>query len=231
MTIENDWAITCSRYVAFIDIMGFKDMVARMQHNEVYEMMKKIDRSRKHVEKVDWLKTKSLLAKSTTYSDSIIVYSKDDSYEALDFLISTVAGLTNYLFIEGVPHKGALAFGIMTLDTENSIFFGQPLIDAYLLQEEINFYGVLIHATVEQELVNSKKKMPPFTHRHLCPLKSGSAQHATIYPMHARLKDHEEFGEDYLKLIESVENLRLKTSGHLRKYIDNTEAYLKTLIN
>ena len=230
MIMENDWTVTCNRYVAFLDIMGFKDMVARMAHAEVYEMMKKIDKSRKHVESVDWLKTKSFLAKSTTYSDSIIVYSKDESYEAFDFLVSTVAGQTNYLFLEGVPHKGALAFGMITLDSENSIYFGQPLIDAYLLQEEINFYGILMHASVEQELATKSKKMPAFTKQYLCPLKSGNANHYTIYPMHAKQKDDPKYGAGYTKLIDSINKLRFKTSGHLRKYIDNTEAYLKSII-
>jgi hypothetical protein len=229
MNMENDWTVTCNRYVAFLDIMGFKDMVTRMTHDEVYEMMKKIDKSRKHVENVDWLKTKLFLAKSTTYSDSIIVYSKDESYEAFDFLVSTVAGLTNYLFLEGVPHKGALAFGMMTLDTENSIYFGQPLIDAYILQEEINFYGVLMHASVEQELSTKTKKMPMFTKHYLCPLKSGNANHYTIYPLYATQKNSPKYEADYTKLIDSINKLRLKTSGHLRKYIDNTEIYLKGL--
>jgi len=229
--MEKDWSVTCKRYVAFIDIMGFKDMVARMAHNDIYEMMKKIDKSRKLAENIDWLKNNSLLAKSTTYSDSIIVYSKDESYEAFDFLVSTVAGLANRLFVEGIPHKGSIAFGIMTLDIENSIYFGQPLIDAYLLQEEINFYGILLHSSVEQEIAFKNSKMPLFTEEYLCPLKSGNATHFTVYPIHAKSKDRPKFETQYVELIDSIKKFRLRTSGHLRKYIDNTEAYLKTLVN
>ena len=41
-----DWEITTDRYVAFIDIMGFKDMVARSTHDEIYQMMKEIDKAK-----------------------------------------------------------------------------------------------------------------------------------------------------------------------------------------
>ncbi len=39
---ESAWEVTAARYVAYFDIMGFKDMVLRISHNEIYEMMKKI---------------------------------------------------------------------------------------------------------------------------------------------------------------------------------------------
>jgi len=227
-----DWNITANRFVVFIDIMGFKDLVARSTHDEIYTQMKRIDEKIKHVQEVDWLKDfKKNLVHSTTYSDSIILYSKDETFEAFDFLVSTTAGLINYLFLEGVPFKGAMAFGTMTLDTQKSIFFGQPLIDAYLLQEEINFYGILFHSSVDKNLEVNKKEWPPFTSLYLCDLKAGSAKHMTIYPMHARQKDDEEYGEQYLELLNAVNKLRYNTSGHLRKYIDNTEKYLLEVSN
>lgn len=231
MKTENDWPVTTHRYVAYIDIMGFKDMITRLSHNEVYEMMKKIDDIKNHMESVDWVESNSKLVKTTTYSDSIIVYSKDSSYESFDFLVSTISGLTNNLFVEGIPFKGAFAFGMMTLDTEKSIFFGQPLIDAYLLQEEIYFYGVLFHATVETEIENNNLNWPPFIEPYLCNLKAGTANHRTIYPLYAKQKDDEKYNKNYEELIKGINKLRLKTSGHLRQYIDNTEKYLSHILS
>jgi len=225
-----DWIVTTKRYVGFLDIMGFKDMVARLPHDAIYEMMKKIDRQRKFAESIEWKGLPKNLVKTTTYSDSIIIYSKDDNYESLDSLISSIATLTHYLFLENIPHKGALAFGTMTLDTENSIFFGQPLIDAFLLQEEIQFYGVLIHATVEKEMNDRKFQTPLFIRNYLCKLKNGLAKHLTIYPIHARIVN-EKYTDRSIKLFESISRLRLNTSGHLRKYVDNTEAYLEEIKN
>ncbi len=133
------WKTTCKRYVGYIDIMGFKDMVARMSHEEIYDIMKDIGEARRDNETMDLSHREKKLVSTTSYSDSIIVYSKDDSFEALDTFVDTMAGLSQDLIGDRVPFKGAIAFGLMTLDTENSIFFGQPLIDSYLLQEEILF--------------------------------------------------------------------------------------------
>lgn len=167
--MKENWDITAARYVVYLDIMGFKDLVSRTKHEAIYEMMKKINERKQFNSKVNWGKTNSELVKTTTYSDSIMIYSKDDSYESLYSTICTTSGLTNDLLTEGIPHKGALAFGIMTLDTQNSIFFGQPLIDAFLLEGEINFYGILVHgsAEIKIDVFNTGKKTFPFLN-HIC---------------------------------------------------------------
>jgi hypothetical protein len=150
----SDWPKTANRYVAYIDIMGFKDMVLRESHSEIHEMMLKIGQYIKDSEEVQWNKATSKLIKTTYYSDSIIIYSKDDSFYSLDSFICTVAAFTHALLAESIPHKGAVAFGLMTLDTDNSIFFGQPLIDAYILQEELD----LVIIPLEVPTVYWKKK-------------------------------------------------------------------------
>lgn len=229
-TLDTAWGITCKRYVAFIDIMGFKDLVARNNHEDIYTLMKKMHHRRKMAENIQWGQASSKLVTTTTYSDSIIMYSKDDTYNSMYSLICAVSALTNDLLIDGIPHKGAVAFGILTLDHENSIFFGQPLIDAYLLQEEINFYGIIMHGTAEEEL-NSHKKVMPFTKYYSCPFKVGYSNHLTIHPIFLDTSTPEKFEEQRKGLFNSVKKFRFKTSGHLRKYIDNTDEYLKAMDN
>lgn len=220
---QNKWNPTDYRYVGYIDIMGFKDMVARSSHDEIYQMMRKIEERRKFSENIKWGDTDSKLVRTTTYSDSIMVYSKDSSYESLRSFVCTIASLTSDLFLMEIPHKGAFSFGEMTLDTENSIFFGQPLIDAYLLQDEINFYGIVAHSSAEKAM--SKNKSMTWTADYLCPFKNGASNHLIIYPMSVYLwkdstKDQIKMHND---LFLSLKKLRHITSGHLRKYIDNTE--------
>lgn len=226
---ESDWAITANRYVAYFDIMGFKDMVLRISHDEVYKMMKKIDENIKEKASINWKGQTSKIIKTTNYSDSIIIYSKDDTKISLSSFICTVSAFTNDLLTEGIPHRGAVAFGKMTLDDVNSIFFGQPLIDAYLLQEELEFYGVIAHATIENEIEEKHKTDKiPFMRNYLCNLKKGNSLHLTIIPAFLIVASPKAqiFSED---LLASCRKMRLKTSGHLRKYIDNTELYLKTI--
>lgn len=228
-SVKNDWAITCNRYVGYIDIMGFKDLVLKHTHAEIYKMMKKIEDCQNLNENVQWGKIEKKLVATTNYSDSIMIYSKDNSFDSLKAFSCTISGIIDDLLSEKIPFKGAIAFGTMTLDIDKSIFFGQPLIDSYLLQEELYFYGVVVHATAEKEILKNKSNTEKlFFTNYLCPLKTGSSYHWTIHPLTA---DHtcndKEFIAEYKKLKSSVNKLRFRTSGHLRKYIDNTEQYLE----
>jgi hypothetical protein len=224
--VKDVWPITANRFVAYIDIMGFKDMVARMSHLEIYEIMKKIEFTKSLYAKIDWQKDKINLVKTTNYSDSIMIYSKDESYDAAYSFLATVSAIETDLLQEGIPHKGAVAFGQMTLDWGKSIFFGQSLIDAYQLQEELYFYGIIIHASAEG-IIESQKLMD-FVHNYLCPLKNGYSKHLTVEPLLPSSKDPQ-YQKNVDDLFDSIKKLRYKTSGHLRQYIDNTEKYLKSV--
>lgn len=237
---EKEWKETINRYVGYIDIMGFKDLVIRSTHNEIYKMMKKIELNRKKNVEINWgysgdnsEEAIPELVKTTNYSDSIIIYSKDDSYDSLYSFLCVVAGLSSDLFMEGIPHKGAFAFGTMTLDITNSIFFGQPLIDAYLLEGELNFYGVVGHATAEKEInTHQENKQLVFLKDYLCPFKNGSSIHLTIYPLYSHPSSNNQpadatFRKHQKALLDAIKKLRYGTSGYLRKYVDNTEQYLK----
>lgn len=220
------WEISTKRYVGIVDIMGFKDMLSRLSHNEVYELMKKTSKSVSSVQSVFSVDYESdanfdINVTMMLYSDSIMIYSRDDHQHSLENLIASISTLSESLFSDGIPHKGAIAFGQMTLDFDNSIFFGQPLVDAYLLQEELKFYGIAVHGSVEKnEDVFDDESIIEYN----CPFKTGSAKHLTIAP---GVSLSEEFDEKTIvALIEKVSELRKDTSGSLRKYIDNTLDYL-----
>ena len=51
---ETPWEVTTERYVAFIDIMGFKNMVERSTHEQIYKMMISIDEDIKHNTSIEW---------------------------------------------------------------------------------------------------------------------------------------------------------------------------------
>lgn len=220
------WETSTNRYVGFVDIMGFKDMLTRLSHNEVYELMKKVSKSVSVVQSVFSVDYESetdfdINVKMMLYSDSIMIYTKDEQKHSLENLIASISTLSDSLFSDGIPHKGAIAFGKMTLDFDNSIFFGQPLVDAYLLQEELKFYGIAIHGTAEknQDIFDDESII-----EYNCQFKNGSAKHLTIAPGVSLSEDFEEKTVD--NLIEKVNKLRVNTSGSLRKYIDNTIDYL-----
>lgn len=220
------WEISTNRYVGIVDIMGFKDMLSRLSHNEVYELMKKTSKSVSSVQSVFSVDYESgsdfdINVTMMLYSDSIMIFTRDDHQHSLENIIASISTLSESLFSDGIPHKGAIAFGQMALDFDNSIFFGQPLVDAYLLQEELKFYGIAVHGSVEKkDVVFDDESIIEYN----CPFKTGSAKHLTIAP---GVSLSAEFDENTIDtLIQKVSKLRKDTSGSLRKYIDNTLDYL-----
>lgn len=49
--------------------------------------------------------------------------------------------------------KGAIAQGRITCDIPKQLFFGHALIDAYLLEENIHYNGILVDRTAENSVI------------------------------------------------------------------------------
>ncbi|KAB2868334.1 MAG: hypothetical protein F9K37_10525 [Bacteroidales bacterium] len=223
------WRVTCKRFVGFLDIMGFKDRVMRDSHKKVYDLMKKISNYANFNSNIEWNPANKNLIRTTLYSDSIIIYSKDEEPDSLHAIVCTISGLTEDLLKEGIPFKGALSFGNMSVDMKNSIFFGQPLIDAYLLQEEVNFYGTIIHGSAQQ--IIEEYNRVSFIHEYNCLLKKGRNKHLTIGPMSFFIENDEVADSDNEEILNSIHQIRFTASGYIRNYIDETEKYLESIQN
>ncbi len=78
-TIKTKWEITDKRFVAYIDILGFKDWVARSTHEEIYEKLLVISDRKISLEN---LSKKEGITKyigngdiyTVSFSDSIIIF-------------------------------------------------------------------------------------------------------------------------------------------------------------
>lgn len=233
MAIQMDgWVTIANRYVAVIDIMGFKNMVARSTQKQIYDMMFSINDKVRTSVNTKWIqKIDQKMVSTTSYSDSIMIYSKGSDSISFKSLMLTLSSITNDLLTECIPHKGAIAFGEMTLDTENAIYFGQPLIDAFLLQEELKFYGIILHSSAEQEISRAGYgKDTYFLINYKCSFKQGEADHFTIVPMFAAPPDDDAYLSEKEALYKSIKGLRGITSGHLRVFVDNTEKFLNSFI-
>lgn len=223
----NDWEVTNNRFVGFLDIMGFKDLVMRNTHNNVYNIMQKISEFTRVNLEIKWNNNPDLV-RSSLFSDSLVLYSKDNTHASLYSIICTIANLSHLLLSEEIPFKGALAFGEMSMDFDKSIFFGQPLIDAYLLQEEVCFYGNVIHGTAQKIIENYTL---PFVEEYLVSFKKGKNTHLTITPIYLYGNKTYKYITNNEVLFNSVHRMKYATSGNIRNYIDETERYLKYLKN
>ena len=225
------WERSTERYVGFIDIMGFKDMVTRTNAEVLYIIMHRIRNSifqNVFIHGTDMPEEGKYESNINIimFSDCIVTFSKDKSDEALQSFINAISGLTNDLIRNRIPFKGVVAAGIMTVDFKNSIFFGNPLNDAYELHDELGFYGVVVHATADELIRNSGN-----THifEYNCPFKKELSRNLTISPefLETDLISNHSYQQYYV----SIEDLRSKTPEHLQMYIDKTLQYLEVFKN
>lgn len=125
------------RYVAMLDIMGFKHMVETMPSNDIYKLLCNADAIKQVLEQNTgplWI---------SVFSDTIIIVTKGvEEQRDLFSLILSSAMIQRKFFDNGYALNGGISRGKVTVDKTRNIIFGQPVIDAHLLQEKIFYYGI-----------------------------------------------------------------------------------------
>lgn len=226
---KEPWKIKCNKYVAFLDIMGFKDMVARKPHQEIYNSLYSISEIRKGIKSEFFMGDSVHMA---NFSDSIIIFSKDDTnLSELNFM-----SVVNYIFIHTIqrhiPIKGSIAFGEISVNKSRSIFFGQPIIDAYELEEELWYYGVVFHHSAEVQMKKNNPLFPMLSEIFTLstPLKSGNINHSNLNWFDCFCGNPYKTRENSINEMYHILNeLYNGVSGKPRKYIDNTIEILSKL--
>ena len=152
------------RLVAFIDILGFKEIVKQSEKDSsrielIYSVLSYLknwevpkkwnlkfveieeDAQKKGIERFD-IRNKT---NSTSFSDSIVVSVKveNDINEVASTLIVNLAYIGAILFEQGILFRGGLTIGNIIHD-EHGTVFGQGLIDAYKLESNNSKYPRII---------------------------------------------------------------------------------------
>lgn len=152
------------RLVAFIDILGFKEIVKQSEKDPskvelIYSVLNYLknwevsekwdlklveieeDAQKRGVENFD-IRGKT---NSTSFSDSIVVSVKVDNNtnEMASTLIVNLANIGAILFEQGILFRGGLTIGNI-IHNENGTVFGQGLIDAYQLESKNAKYPRII---------------------------------------------------------------------------------------
>jgi hypothetical protein len=225
----NDWINTCDRFVAFLDIMGFKNRLIREGQERVREMLESLlptienIKNSKRVLYAKQVKNSDInttiddfssLIYPVTFSDSIILFSKDESDDSAIEIIVNAAFIMSEALKKEIPMKGAIAFGEMTVDKIHLLYFGTPLIDAYELHKELQIYGVVLHHTAQKhlsELTKAKTLSGLFAGNYSVPMKSGSIEH--------NLVNWVLYTQNPIIVVRKLYN---NVSGASRIYVDNT---------
>ncbi|WP_424037809.1 hypothetical protein [Porphyromonas endodontalis] len=232
--VEN--ASNNEKYVLYADIMGFKERVMRTKHADLKKELKELRK-----ELYDWLRLyleNVETFKVSFFSDSILIVDENTRDGFHHISLAAVALMVVSLKCK-FPIKGAIAKGEFTYEEEDQLFFGQAIIDAFLLEEEVHYYGIVAHHTMEEDIKSfSNEKIGEGDDDNLVscpyvlnpiPLKDGKITH---YHVAYNLLGCEKLKETQISKsteldISNLEKISGTVSGTPRIYVDNTLQVLK----
>lgn len=227
---------TKSRYVAYFDIMGFKNMIKPQDGkkdptDEVYEEFKDLlDGIKKE------LKTYNHLSFSA-FSDLIVIITDDDSDKAFNQLAdASLMMMRDTFFNYQWGMSGCIAKGIITYDKERNIFLGQPIVDAYLTSEDLDFYGVVVHKSameaVDQYIAIKKKSSSSSKLNNLFKEERLYFKSGFYTECHLRWFDYDKVKKydpatTHKSVDEQLDEMMKTIHGKPRRYIENTKDIVK----
>lgn len=209
---------TAKRFVLFADIMGFKDRVMRTKHEnlkrDLFELTK--------WSRMDPLKLGNHLCYSQ-FSDSILVVTDGIGAQQANLITKAGVVLIQECLERGFPLKGAIAQGEFTYDGAKQLFFGQPLVDAYLLQESVKYYGIVLHHTAEQ-VMRETPKVKSLYEKVDAFIDNGRISHWNLCWQKVDQTMNFKKPCDWEPWLDQIEK---QVSGKPRMYVDNTRKILK----
>jgi hypothetical protein len=127
-------------FVAFLDVLGFKEMVL----NKNPENEKKL---KTYFDKVliafNVFSDHKQKLKKLILSDSVILI-VEDKRENFKTLLTAIRNLQSWLAIDDIWLRGAISYGEISFDEKNKIIYGSGYIRAYLLEQQANYPRVII---------------------------------------------------------------------------------------
>lgn len=213
-------------YILYADIMGFKDRVMRTPHEK---LVKDFEDMISRLEKWFSPSKKASTFKVSFFSDSILVVD-ENTKDGFNRISKAAAGLMQVALESGFAVKGVISKGDFTYEEKPQLFLGRALVDAFLLEEQLHYYGIVAHHSVEDSIVkwangwqHAESKRSPYV-LSPTPLKNGDIMHYHLaYNLISRTR---ETGSDVKSahddIISWLEQIRATVSGSPRVYVDKT---------
>lgn len=132
------------RYLLFLDILGFSELVETKSVKEVYAV---VDNALQTFGRWEEL---NALFKTIYFSDTFVFYQDPKGYGDWAFLdIYAIGGMVlSALLAAGIPARGAISFGEFEVELDSSgrhqVYFGKALIEAYQAEQKEKWIGITI---------------------------------------------------------------------------------------
>jgi len=216
------WQKTCERYVAFFDLPGFKDKAASETHADILKKMQILKDAAENPESVDWVDSQKMKlnidsdqTKSLTLSDSIILFSKGSSVADFFKIITDSCAIRKSAIKNNIPVRIVISYGTVTIDFDNALFLGQPIIDACELLEDLFYLSIVLDNSAEKK-VNSYKENKII--KDLLMFRKAQWEYGSISHTIISATKKEVIDED-ISILKKLYNV---TSAVQKLYIDNT---------
>lgn len=220
-------------FTAFLDILGFKEMVLNNSHSELEVIFEKtINQTLEFINKTSIKAYSKINSSSKTnflmVSDSIIIWSDDDTKESFLGVVTATTYLTTLFMVNGVPLRGGISFGNITAykNRDNLNIFGDSIVNAYELERNQQWSGVIIdHKCLELEGIKKSEELAFMKAgmsivEYYVPMKSGPLKTHYVCNWAMTLKkydiDKESIREYFSEHNKKIDNWSVKTK------IDNT---------
>lgn len=174
-----------NRYFALLDILGFSKMVKHRPLGDLVADVQRVLRlSDARDAQISWVpragqgarREDSLSIGRYHFSDTLFLWSDpvSESDPELELRISQhfysfLCDLVSFALFQGIPLRGAISFGATFVDANTGIVVGQPVIDAYRLEQAQEWIGVALHPTCSNR--SQHKEASFFIVRYSPPLK------------------------------------------------------------
>ena len=169
------------RFVAFFDILGFSSWVENIGSKEVFTYVRGFLNLMVRASLPESIVNQDMsveLSKSDigyiNFSDSILFYSVDDSYQCLKTMLKICGEFMNVV-ICGPSRmlRGAIAHGEFYADPKVNAYVGKALIDAINLEGDQEWIGLSLHKSMEKvkDFDKAKEEHKGYLIESLVPLK------------------------------------------------------------
>lgn len=142
--MKTDTDLNQGRYLLFLDILGFSELVETKSTREIYATINNALKAFGRWEELNGL------FKTIYFSDTFIFYQGPKGYASSAFVdIYAIGGMVlSALLAAGIPARGAISFGEFEVDLDSTgrhqVYFGKALIEAYKAEQREKWIGITI---------------------------------------------------------------------------------------
>jgi hypothetical protein len=210
------WTDNIDRLVLFADFLGFKRRIYTKSHEDIQKEM--MDFHIKWNKIISPFKANENLQESQ-FSDSLIIVVNGTDEKMFNLISKADICLMHVAMKMKLPIKGVISQGSFTFDKKNELYLGRALVDAYLLEEEVKYYGIVVHNTAEGTVKKYFSNKNPYSNTQIYISKGKTCHYHLCWNLIGETLSPMDITEKCKSWIEKIAE---DVSGEPRIYVDHS---------